>query len=164
MAEKLNGLSRDFIIHPGETLKEILEDRGMTQRELAMRTDVKEPHISGIVNCHKPISVSLAKKLEYALGIEASFWINLQTNYEKELADFEEIDQISPEELAMLQTLKELTKHNKKKRRMRTGAQDAMLVIEWRKRLNVSNLALVSQLYPGEKIEYAVEKIERSLG
>ena len=48
MAEKMNGLSREFIIHPGETLKEMLIDRDMTQRELAMRTDVKEPHIKGL--------------------------------------------------------------------------------------------------------------------
>ena len=33
-----SGLSRDYIIHPGETLAEVLEDREMTQRELAVRT------------------------------------------------------------------------------------------------------------------------------
>ena len=32
------GLSRDFIIHPGETLAEVLEDREMSQKELAIRT------------------------------------------------------------------------------------------------------------------------------
>ena len=35
MVKNTNGLSREFIIHPGETLKEILEDRGMSQKELA---------------------------------------------------------------------------------------------------------------------------------
>ena len=29
MAEKMNGLSLDFIIHPGETLKEVLEEKQM---------------------------------------------------------------------------------------------------------------------------------------
>ena len=42
-----------------------------------------------------------AKKLEYALGIDASFWINLQANHDKELADFEEVNGISDEELEL---------------------------------------------------------------
>lgn len=146
MAEKTSGLSREFIIHPGETLREMLEDRDMTQRELAMRTDVKEPHISGIVNCQKPISVSFAKKLEYALGVDASFWINLQANYEKELADFEEIKQISSEELAILQKLKSITEYTQDIRLLNPDAQGSMLVIEWRKRLNVSSLVRISEI------------------
>ena len=36
------GLSRDYIIHPGETLAEVLEDREMSQRELAVRTGMTE--------------------------------------------------------------------------------------------------------------------------
>ncbi|MCI9233669.1 MAG: hypothetical protein HFH08_03605, partial [Bacilli bacterium] len=31
MMEKLNGLSLDLIIHPGETIKELLEEKEMTQ-------------------------------------------------------------------------------------------------------------------------------------
>ena len=38
--------------------------------------------------CSKNISPDFAKKLEYALGIDAIFWINLQTNYDKELLEF----------------------------------------------------------------------------
>jgi len=146
MEEKTNGLSYEFIIHPGETLKEILQDRDMTQRELAMRTDVKEPHISGILNCQKPISVSFAKKLEYALGIDASFWINLQANYEKELADFEEFNQISPEELDILQKLKSITEYAQDISLLSPDAKGLMLVIEWRKLLNVSSLVRIPEI------------------
>ncbi len=146
MAERMNGLSRELIIHPGETLKEMLEGREMTQRELAIRTDVREPHISGIVNCQKPISVSFAKKLEYALEVDASFWINLQANYEKELADFEEINQISSEELEILQKLKNITEYAKDIRLLNPDVQSSMLVIEWRKRLNVSSLIRIPDI------------------
>lgn len=31
MKPKMNGLSLEFIIHPGETLKEVLEDKNMLQ-------------------------------------------------------------------------------------------------------------------------------------
>ena len=69
------GLSREFIIHPGETIAEILEDRDMTQRELAVRTGVTEKHISTVINGQKNISAAFARKLEYALGIETSGYL-----------------------------------------------------------------------------------------
>lgn len=71
----MNGLSREMIIHPGETLKEVLEDRKMSQQELALRTGVTPKHISTVLSGEKNISVSFAKKLEYALDIDAEFWI-----------------------------------------------------------------------------------------
>ncbi|MHB8170270.1 MAG: HigA family addiction module antitoxin [Thermincolia bacterium] len=146
MVEKMNGLSREFIIHPGETLKEMLEEREMMQRELAIRTDVTEKHVSNIVNCQKPISVSFAKKLEYALGVDASFWINLQANYDKELADFEEINQISNKELEILQKLKSITEYVQEIGLLNPDIQGSMLVIEWRKLLNVSSLLRISEI------------------
>ena len=89
----MSDLSRELIIHPGETLKEILEDRDINQKELALRTGVTEVYVSSVVNGQKNISVSYAKKLEYALAIDASFWINLQTGYDKELAELEDSPQ-----------------------------------------------------------------------
>jgi len=146
MAEKMNGLSREFIIHPGETLKEILEDRNMSQRELSIRTGVKEAHISKLVNCLKPISVSFAKKLEYALGIDASFWVNLQANYEKEVADFEEINMILKEELEILQKLKNITEYIQQIGLLKQEEQEPMLVIKLRKILNVSSLTAIPEI------------------
>ena len=146
MAKNMNGLSREFIIHPGETLKEILEDRQMSQKELAIRTDVTEPHVSSIVNCQKAISVSYAKKLEYALGIDASFWVNLQANYDKELADFEEINGISDQELEILKRLSSIVKHLKEIRILEPEAHGPMLVISLRRFLNISSLTRIPQI------------------
>ena len=56
MAEKMNGLSLDFIIHPGETLKEVLEEKQMSQEELAIRTGFSPKHVSEVVNGKKGIS------------------------------------------------------------------------------------------------------------
>lgn len=83
--EKLVGLSRDYIIHPGETLAEVLKDREMAPKELAIRTGVTEQYISAIIRGQEDISAAFAGKLEYALGIEASFWVYLQENYDREL-------------------------------------------------------------------------------
>ena len=78
------GLSGDFIIHPGETLAEVLEDRKMSQKELAIKTGMTEKYISTVISGQQNISSSFAKKLEYALGLEKDFWINLQAKYERE--------------------------------------------------------------------------------
>ena len=70
MGEKMNGLFLEFIIHPGETIKEILEEKQMNQEELAIRTGYSPKHISEVVNGKKGISPSLAKSLEYVLVSE----------------------------------------------------------------------------------------------
>lgn len=146
MEEKLIGLSRDFIIHPGETLKEMLDDRDMSQRELAIRTSVKEPHISNIVRGKKPLSVSFAKKLEYVFGVDASFWISLQSNYDKELADYKEINEISTEELNVIKKIKEIVCYAKDIGIINTDDEGPKLVIILRKLLNISNLTDISAI------------------
>ena len=146
MVKSMSGLSREFIIHPGETLKEVLEERGMSQKELALRTGVTEPYISSMVNCQKAISVTFAKKLEYVLGIDASFWINLQANYDKEQADFEDINKISGEELEILKKLNSIIKHLKQRGFLDPEVYGAMLVIQLRTLLNVSSLKRIPEV------------------
>jgi HTH-type transcriptional regulator/antitoxin HigA len=153
----MSGLSREFIIHPGETLREMLKDREMTQRELAIRTDVTETHVSNIVNCLKSISVSFSKKLEYALGVDASFWINLQANYDKEMVDFEEVNLISTEELEILQRLKVITEYTQEMGLFDSDVQGSMLVIEWRKLLNISSLTRIPEIFQAGAYRLAVE-------
>lgn len=102
------GLSREYIIHPGETLAEVIEDREMSQKELAVRTGMTEKHISTVIHGQKNISAVFAKKLEYALGIETSFWMNLQAGYDRELLEFEEVNNITEEEFEVLKNLKEV--------------------------------------------------------
>ena len=80
MAEKKIGISRDLIIHPGETIADILEERGITQTELAKRTGVSSAYISNVIAGKKDISSKFAMALEYALGVPKSFWLNLQAN------------------------------------------------------------------------------------
>ena len=84
MAAKKTGISPDLLIHPGETIADVLEDRGITQVELATRTGVSPAYISAIISGKKNISTNFARSLEYALGIPKSFWLNLQANYDAE--------------------------------------------------------------------------------
>lgn len=76
----------DCVVHPGETLKEELEARFMTQDDLALRTGLTAKHISEIINQKAGITSDVAIKLEMVLGITASFWNNLDSNYSEFLA------------------------------------------------------------------------------
>ena len=134
------GLSREFIIHPGETLSEVLEDRDMSQRELAIRTGVTEKHVSTVIHGQKGISAAFAKKLEYALGIEASFWMNLQANYDQELLAFEELNNISDQEIGILKSLKEVLEYWSVLKWIDTEANPASVVLDLRMIFGMNNL------------------------
>ena len=148
MAEGRNiiGLSPDFIIHPGETLSEVLEDRGMTQRDLAVRTGVTEKHVSTVINGKKNISAAYARKLEYALGIEAAFWMNLQAGYDREMLEFEEAHSIVEAEISVLEKLKDVVPVWARWGWLKADANPAGLVLELRKILRVSDLCSIPRI------------------
>ena len=134
------GLSRDYIIHPGETLAEVLEDREMSQRELAVRTGMTEKHISTVIHGQKGISAAFARKLEYALGIETSFWMNLQANYDRELLEFEEVNNITEAELSVLKNLKEVIEVWTSFGWLDEETNPAAMVLDFRMIFGISNL------------------------
>lgn len=146
MAPKLNGLSREFIIHPGETIKEILDERQMSQKELAIRTDVSETHVSKVIRGQKAISVGFAKKLEYALGIRSGFWINLQANYDMEVSEIKEMNNISQDELAIVRKIHVIIDYLKSLGLLDRQAFDSFLVIELRRLLNLSSLVRIPDM------------------
>ena len=72
----------DVAFHPGETLAEELEARGMTQRELAEKMGRPVQVVNEIVRGRKAITAQTAWDLEGALGVSAEFWMNMQTSYD----------------------------------------------------------------------------------
>ena len=72
MAVKNRGISPDLLIHPGETISDLLEERGITQKELAQRAGVSEAFLSDVIHGKKDISKGLAMGLEYAFGVPSS--------------------------------------------------------------------------------------------
>lgn len=142
----MSGLSREMIIHPGETLREVLEERNMSQQELALRTGVSAKHISTVISEEKNISVNFAKKLEYALNIDAEFWIGLQALYDRQLLEFDELHSISTEEISIFKRLKEVFNYIVEKKFISEEKQVELNILKLRKYLNVSNLTSISYL------------------
>ena len=75
----------EWLIHPGEIISDILEERNLTQKELAQRAGVSEIFLSEVIHGEKDISKELAMGLECALEVPHSFWLNLQANYDAKM-------------------------------------------------------------------------------
>lgn len=74
-------------IHPGEILREeFLGPLGVTANHLAMELHVPATRIHEIVNERRAISADTALRLARYFGTTAQFWMNLQSNYDLELA------------------------------------------------------------------------------
>lgn len=97
MAKKMNGYLNEMIIPPGETIKEMLEDRDMTQEELAIRLGMSTKHVSQIITGKKPITYQTALKLESVFSVPASFWNNLERLFREKIVRYEQTLDIAKE-------------------------------------------------------------------
>lgn len=75
---------RDFDpIHPGEILlEEFLRPMGISQYRLAKDISVPQRRISEITQGKRSITADTALRFGRYFGMEAQFWMNLQSRYE----------------------------------------------------------------------------------
>ena len=76
-------------IHPGETLREDLEELGMSAAELARRIEVPVNRITQILNGQRAVTGDTALRLGRFFGTSGEFWLNLQKLYELRRAERE---------------------------------------------------------------------------
>lgn len=74
----IEGFRPDYATHPGETLRELLTEWGVTQTEIAAACGVTQKHISEVVNGKAGIGVEFALSLEDVTRISAEFWVRMQ--------------------------------------------------------------------------------------
>ena len=148
MAAKKTGISRDLIIHPGETIADVLEERGITQAELAARTGVTTAYVCNVIAGKKDISAKFAFALEYALGVPKSFWMNLQSNYDAELLELNEKQTITDEEREARESLKDVVKYMRKEGRIPQKESKDDSILSLRKALQISNIANLKEIIP----------------
>lgn len=72
-------------VHPLEVVKDEIKARGMTNAEFAQRLGMKPSNLSRLLKDKQDITIAWANKLESALGIDASFWLNMQAAYCKDV-------------------------------------------------------------------------------
>ena len=73
-------------VHPGPLIKQEVEFRGISQRQLARQLGVSYSVLNEVLNGKRPVTTEYALMLEAALGIDADIWISMQANYDKQVA------------------------------------------------------------------------------
>jgi addiction module HigA family antidote len=73
-------------IHPGEFLKEALEELGTSQAEFARAIGTSSMRISHVVNGTRPVTAELALLFGRAFGQTPQYWLNLQSDYDLKTA------------------------------------------------------------------------------
>ena len=71
-----------YPIHPGEHLKEMLDELGMSQNAFALAIGVSAMRISHIIKGKRPVTAELALLFGKAFGQTPQFWLNLQNSYD----------------------------------------------------------------------------------
>lgn len=74
-------------IHPGETLREdFLKPLGLSANRLAIELQVPVTRVNDIVRGRRAITADTALRLARYFGTTPQFWMNLQANYDLEVA------------------------------------------------------------------------------
>ncbi len=82
-------------IHPGEFLRETLEDLAMTQAAFADAIGVSAMRVSHLLKGDRPVTAELALRLGRALGQTPQYWLNLQSAYDLKMAQIEMKDSLN---------------------------------------------------------------------
>jgi HTH-type transcriptional regulator / antitoxin HigA len=85
-------LKKSLLTCPGDTIQEHIDHIGMSQAELAERLGRSVPKCNELIKGKAPITKETAPKLEYVLGVSASFWLNLEHQYQDELLEIEQLE------------------------------------------------------------------------
>jgi len=91
-------------VHPGEVLKDELEEISVSQSALAKHIGVLPKTINEICRGERGISAEMAMIFSKALGGSPQFWMNLQVNWEISQTDvtaFANIKHIAAEKIEM---------------------------------------------------------------
>ncbi len=137
-------MEKKKVERPGDKIQELLDQTGMSRRDLAARTNSTEKHICTLLNGDRSITASFAKKLGYVFeGYDALFWQNIQNEYDIYELDKQEESNISNDELGVLKNLGDILKHFITKQYVHNDCSPTSKVIQLRQLLNISDLTLI---------------------
>lgn len=104
MTELNTAFTPDWASPPGDSILDLVEERGWTQAEFAERLGYTEKHVSLLINGKVSLSMDAALRLERVLGSTADFWLDLETNYQKHKARLKAV-QLHESSVAWLEEL-----------------------------------------------------------
>lgn len=92
MTEQVAALQPDWISPPGDTIADLLEEKGWSQTEFAQRCGYTTKHISLLVNGKASVTEDTAIKLEKVLGSSVRFWLMREAQFRETIARRKELE------------------------------------------------------------------------
>lgn len=74
-------------VHPGEVLREELDEMETSAKAFAAALDVPGNHITAILNGQRGVTADTALRLSRYLDTTPEFWLNLQKTFELRVAE-----------------------------------------------------------------------------
>ena len=74
-------------LHPGEFLREILDELGISQAQFARAIRISPMRVSHVINGARPMTAELALLFGRAFGQSPQYWLNLQATYDLKTAE-----------------------------------------------------------------------------
>ncbi|MBK7760142.1 MAG: HigA family addiction module antidote protein [Deltaproteobacteria bacterium] len=87
----------DWISPPGDTIADLLEERDLTQAELAHRAELSRKHVNDLIKGRAAITAEVALRLQRVLGAPARFWLAREANYQEALERRRQLDALAEE-------------------------------------------------------------------
>jgi addiction module HigA family antidote len=75
------------LLRPGEYLRSVLEDAGLSANAVALALRVPANRLTEILNGRRAITADTAMRLGRYFGTSAQMWMNLQARYDLEAAE-----------------------------------------------------------------------------
>ena len=82
-----NEFRPDYIVPPGETIRETMEYLGLSEEGLAEQMDYDIEFVANLLAGNTPLTRTVAERLECVLGVPGIMWLNLEASYQKGLAN-----------------------------------------------------------------------------
>lgn len=79
---EISTFNPDWISPPGDTIEDILDERGWTKAELAQRAGFTSKHVNELVKGRASISADAAERLSRVLGSSPDFWLVRDAQYQ----------------------------------------------------------------------------------
>lgn len=89
MTELDTPFAPDWVSPPGDTILDIIEERGWAQTELATRLGYSTKHVNQLIKGKVPLSEDAAIRLERVLGSSVGFWLAREAKYRERCARLE---------------------------------------------------------------------------
>ncbi|MBF0410527.1 MAG: HigA family addiction module antidote protein [Candidatus Riflebacteria bacterium] len=84
-------------VHPGDILKENLEELEISEYRLAKDISVHPKTINEIVHGKRSVSANIALRLGRFFNMDSQFWLNLQSRYDLKIAKDKLSDKLDKE-------------------------------------------------------------------